>query len=283
MSSPARSTAICSPPLDASGALDGECGSSPVDSPVSRSGDAPIANPMGRVHSFESAGTLDGPGVRFVVFTSGCPLKCQYCHNPDTRSGKAGMDMSASDVLAEIAKVKNYIKSGGVTVSGGEPMQQPDFTHAILKGAKKMGLHTALDTSGFLGRKADDEFLKSVDLVLLDFKSGDEDTYRRVTGQRLQPTLDFARRLEALNIPIWARFVLVPGLTDAPDNIRNVAKIMGGLSNIDRAEILPFHKMGESKWAQLGMSYTLSDTPPPTAKSIDAARQIFKDTAGLIL
>lgn len=230
----------------------------------------------GQVHSIETAGTVDGPGIRYVLFTAGCPLECQYCHNPDTRHACNGRRMSVSEVLEDIQKYKPYIKTGGVTLSGGEPLMQPEFTKAIFEGCKDMGLHTALDTSGFLGNKASDEYLESVDLVLLDIKSGDEETYSRVTGRKLKPTLDFAQRLEQLKIPLWIRFVQVPGLTDDPENIKKIAEFARGLKNIDRLEILPFHKMGEAKYKALGISYALYDTPSPLPEEVEKTRQIFK-------
>src|SRR5512143_138394 len=169
----------------------------------------------GYIHSVESGGTVDGPGVRFVVFTTGCPLRCLYCHNPDSLHLKDGRQVSSAKVVAEIAGYAPFLKRarGGVTISGGEPLAQPAFTAAVLRGCKRLGLHTALDTSGYLGAAAPDALLADTDLVLLDIKSFDPETYRRLTGVALQPTLDFARRLAALDKAMWVRYVLVPGLT----------------------------------------------------------------------
>jgi len=231
----------------------------------------------GRLHSYETGSSIDGPGIRFVVFTNGCPLACKYCHNPDTRDIKGGYPVTVGEVLSDIRKLRSYLVKGGVTVSGGEPLCQSGFTKAILQGSKAIGLHTALDTSGFLGIKADEEILDLIDLVLLDIKSGDEETYKKVTGRRLQPTLDFAKRLEAINKPVWIRFVLVPGLTDEPENIRNVAKIVKDLTNVERVEILPFHKMGEVKYKELKMPYELRETPAATLEDVEKAKAIFEE------
>ena len=238
----------------------------------------------GYVHSVETGGMADGPGVRFIVFLSGCPLRCQYCHNPDMLKKKKGTLTKATDLLADIEKYSHFLKKGkgGVTISGGEPMAQPDFVKAILKGCKDMGLHTTLDTSGYLNHRTDDEILGLTDLVLLDIKSGLPEIYKEVTGRNLEPTLKFAKRLADANIPIWLRFVLVPGLTDAPENIDAVASFAASLGNIERVDILPFHKMGEKKWEHTNLEYKLKDTPTPTKDETAAAREIFK-SHGLVI
>lgn len=239
-------------------------------------------NLTGHIHSVETAGTVDGPGIRFVLFLTGCPLSCLYCHNPDCLKLKNGRVETVENLLAEIATYRNYLQKtkGGVTISGGEPLVQPAFTEALLRGCKEMGLHTALDTSGFLGHNAPDSLLEATDLVLLDIKSGLPDVYKRVTGVELQPTLDFAKRLDAMGKPVWARFVLVPGWTDGEDNIRAVADIIAPLSNVERVEVLPFHKMGEHKWEGLGIEYALKNVEPPSRDDTDRARDIFR-RAGL--
>jgi pyruvate formate lyase activating enzyme len=232
----------------------------------------------GYVHSVETAGTVDGPGVRFVVFLAGCPLTCHYCHNPDTQKLSGGRLVASRSLLDEIAQYKPYLvhTHGGVTVSGGEPLLQPAFVEAVFAGCKDLGLHTALDTSGFLGARASDALLDATDLVLLDIKSGLPGLYQRVTGAALQPTLEFARRLAARKQPVWVRFVLVPGLTDGEDNIRAVARIVAKLTNVERVEVLPFHKMGEHKWDEMGMDYQLKETPPPTLEQMERAHGIFR-------
>jgi pyruvate formate lyase activating enzyme len=231
----------------------------------------------GWIHSYESAGMIDGPGMRFIVFLTGCPLSCAYCHNPDCMKLKNGRRVSAEEVLGEIRSAATFIKraGGGVTISGGEPLVQPEFVRTLLRECKAMGLHTALDTSGYLGRMADEEILSLTDLVLLDIKSGLPDVYKDVTGVELQPTLDFARRLSDMGKPVWVRFVMVPGLTNGPDNVAAVAQIVKGLTNVQRVEILPFHKMGEYKWERLGLQYRLKDTNEPTADDVRAVRAVF--------
>ena len=235
----------------------------------------PSMQTRGHIHSVETCGTVDGPGLRYVLFLSGCPLRCKYCHNPDTQGKSRGEEKTAQEVLRDVLRYRNFIRDGGLTISGGEPLMQPDFVHAILKGTKQAGLHTALDTSGFLGHKASDELLENVDLVLLDLKSWDPLTYTLVTGASIDPTLEFADRLDAMDKPVWIRFVLVPGLTDAESNISGVASFVAKLHNVAKVGILPFHKMGEDKYRELNRTYTLSDTPTPCSSDIKRARRIF--------
>ncbi|MFE2166430.1 pyruvate formate-lyase-activating protein [Streptomyces sp. NPDC059447] len=232
----------------------------------------------GSVHSWDLSTGVDGPGTRFVTFLAGCPLTCLYCHNPDTMKMRNGRRTSADDVIAEARKYTRFIAAagGGVTVSGGEPLLQPVFAGELLHRMKHdLGLHTALDTSGFLGARATDALLRDVDLVLLDIKSWDRETYERLTGRPLEPTLDFARRLADLGKEVHLRFVLVPGLTDARENIEGVAAFAGTLGNVSRVDVLPFHKLGESKWEALGLEFTLHDTPSPTPEQVAEAKAVF--------
>ncbi|MCG5240523.1 pyruvate formate-lyase-activating protein [Azospirillum doebereinerae] len=236
----------------------------------------------GWVHSVETGGTVDGPGIRYVLFLAGCPLRCQYCHNPDTQHMHDGTRTDVAEVLADIESTAGFLRRGhgGVTLSGGEPLVQPEFCAAILRGCKELGLHTALDTSGFLGNHADDYLLADVDLVLLDIKAFKESTYREVTGSPLRPTLEFAERLAGMNKPIWLRYVLVPGLTDNLDEIAGLADFAAGLGNVQRVDVLPFHKMGEHKWQALGRPYRLSGTEPPDPAFTAQVRDLFR-AAGL--
>ena len=232
----------------------------------------------GSVHSWDLSTGVDGPGSRFVTFLSGCPLTCLYCQNPDTWRMRNGRRTTADDVVAEARKYTRFIEAagGGATISGGEPLLQPVFTGELLHRFKhELGLHTALDTSGFLGVRATDALLRDVDLVLLDIKSWDRDTYKKVTGRPLRPTLDFARRLAGLGKDVWVRFVLVPGLTDDPANIEGVAAFAASLGNVSRVDVLPFHKLGEAKWQALGKPFTLHDTPAPTREQTALAKEIF--------
>lgn len=229
----------------------------------------------GVVEAVETCGAVDGPGVRYVVFTKGCPLRCQYCHNPETQGPAIGEATTAADVLEDVARYKPFLKRGGLTVSGGEPLLQASFVHALFRGAREMGLHTALDTSGFLGSRASDAMLEDTDLVLLDIKSGRPATYKEVTGVQLEPTLEFARRLDRLGNKMWIRFVLVPGLTDGDENIDSVARFVATLKHVDRVEVLPFHKMGETKYEESGKAYKLGDTESPEESDLKRARAIF--------
>lgn len=233
----------------------------------------------GWLHSYETGSTVDGPGVRVMVFMSGCLLRCLYCHNPDTWHLKDGTKIELAHAIRRLNDFAPALRAmgGGLTISGGEPLVQIGFTRGLFAAAKQMGLHTALDTSGFLGDKADDEYLSHVDLVLLDIKSGDPDTYRKVTGVELEPTLRFARRLNALGKTVWLRYVLVPGLTDDPDNIRKVAAFVAPMANVEWVEVLPFHQMGAFKWKSLGLDYQLADTEPPTHEQVQAALGLFRE------
>ncbi|PKQ22898.1 MAG: pyruvate formate-lyase 1-activating enzyme [Actinobacteria bacterium HGW-Actinobacteria-5] len=238
---------------------------------------------VGSVHSWELVTAVDGPGTRMTTFLAGCPLRCLYCHNPDTMNARGGVPVLADDLLARIRRYRGVFRAtgGGITLSGGEVLAQPEFARRVLRGAKDLGVHTAIDTSGFLGRNADDSLLSNVDLVLLDVKAGDETTYRRVTGGALAPTLEFGRRLAGLGIETWIRFVLVPGLTDHPATIGRVADYAASLGCVSRVEVLPFHQLGRDKWADLGLRYALDDTEPPTAESVAATRSVFR-ARGLI-
>ncbi len=236
------------------------------------------AGALGSVHSWELVTAVDGPGTRMTVFLSGCPLRCLYCHNPDTMEMRRGKTVSAREILNRLTRYRTVLQAtgGGLTVSGGEPLMQPAFTASLLRGARELGLHTALDTSGFLGARCTDAMLDDVDLVLLDVKSGLPDTYRRTTGRELAPTLDFGRRLNDRGIAIWVRFVLVPGLTDAPENVAAAADAIVAFGGAERVEVLPFHQMGRDKWADLGLRYELEDAVPPTASQVEEVRATFR-------
>ena len=218
---------------------------------------------VGYVHSWDSGASVDGPGTRMTLFMSGCYLRCQYCHNPDTWQMRDGHARNVDEMLRRIEGLAPALRAlgGGLTISGGEPMAQLEFTRRLFSGAQAMGLHTALDTSGFLGIKADDDYLNHVNLVLLDIKSSDPATYRQVTSQEVAPTLAFAERLQAMNRPVWVRFVLVPGLTDHPANVDGIARFVAPMKNVEWVEVLPFHQLGAYKWKALGLDYKLADTP----------------------
>ncbi len=248
---------------------------------------------LGSVHSWELVTAVDGPGTRMTVFLNGCPLRCLYCHNPDTLEMKDGEPVTVDALLA---RIKRYVPAftatkGGLTISGGEVLQQPAFAARLLRGAKEMGVHTAIDTSGFLGAAMTDDMIVDTDLVLLDIKSGDPDTYLKVTKRALQPTLDFGRRLARSGLPggiddddpveVWIRFVLVPGLTDDVENVELVAQYAAELNEIrpgtvTRVEVLAFHNMGADKWETLGREYELKDTKPPSPELLERVREQFR-------
>ncbi len=219
--------------------------------------------PTGWIHSYETSAGQDGPGWRLVLFMSGCLLRCLYCHNPDTWNMHAGREMTVDQVWLEISKYMPLLKKGGITFTGGEPLVQTPFLRALLRRAKENGVHTALDTAGFLGDRVDDEMLRDIDLVLLDIKCWNPVTYLHLTGKELEPTLRFARRLAAAKRPVWLRYVLVPGITDVAEEIDGLAAFAVSLGNIERVYVLPFHQLGKSIWAELGLNYTLKDLEPP--------------------
>ncbi|QOV34674.1 pyruvate formate lyase-activating protein [Streptomyces ferrugineus] len=231
-----------------------------------------------RIHSWDLSTGVDGPGTRFVLFLSGCPLRCLYCANPDTWHMRDGRETTVDEVMARIEKYRAFITAagGGVTVTGGEPLLQSAFTGEVLRRCKQAGLHTALDTSGLLGARAGDELLSDTDLVLLDIKSFDVKTYRRLTGGDLAPTLDFATRLDRLGIPMWIRYVLVPGWTDQPESIAGLARFVAGLGSVDRVDVLPFHKLGAAKYDALGVPFPLRETPVPGPDLIERVRARFR-------
>ncbi|HEX2831309.1 MAG TPA: pyruvate formate-lyase-activating protein [Burkholderiales bacterium] len=232
----------------------------------------------GYVHSWEVGSTVDGPGLRFVAFLTGCLLRCQYCHNPDTWHKHNGTPVTVSRAMKRIGQFANVLKlsGGGITISGGEPQLQHDFVVQIYQRCKALGLHTCMDTSGRLGEKFTDEDLSFIDLHLLDIKSGDPAVYEKVTRQPLKPTVDYAKRLSALGRPLWLRYVLVPGLTDGYDNVEKVADIAAGLKSLERVEILRFHQMGKDKWHKLGLEYPLENTEPPDRELSERVRGQFR-------
>jgi pyruvate formate lyase activating enzyme len=232
---------------------------------------------LGYVHSYETSSRYDGPGLRLVLFLSGCLLRCSYCHNPDTWHLKDGTHVSSKQVIDRLALFAPVLRSlGGLTISGGEPMVQLAFTQRVLAAAKKMGLHTAIETSGFLGARADEEFLSYLDLVLLDIKSGDPNTYRTATGRDLAPTLRFANRLAAMGKPAWVRFTLVPGLTDDPANVEKVARFVAPMKNVEWVEVQPFHQLGAFKWKAMRVDYKHADTQPASPDLINRVIEQFR-------
>jgi pyruvate formate lyase activating enzyme len=233
---------------------------------------------VGFLHSFTTGSTVDGPGVRVVAWTSGCQFRCLYCHNPDTWNMNNGIPVTLGKATEELRKYRTGLKvmAGGFTLSGGEPLMQDRFAVKLLTAAQAMGIHTALDTNGSLGTRLTDAELESIDLVLLDIKTWDAERHRQVTGMEVGPVLDFARRLAARKRPVWLRFVLVPGLTADAENITKIARFSGGLGNVDRVDVLPFHQMGRFKWKELKLSYALENIQPPTSEAVEQACAWFR-------
>lgn len=242
-------------------------------------GDQRAAPPGGWVHSHETTSTVDGPGFRYTVWLAGCHLRCQYCHNPDTWGLHHGTRQTAAQVIDDVRRFAPFLRStkGGITISGGEPLVQAPFAMELFRKAKaELGLHGALDTNGYLGDRLTNADLADIDLVLLDLKAFDDAHHRQVTGHTNEAILAFARRLADLGRPVWVRYVLVPGLTDGADEIDALGAFVAPMTNVERLEVLPFHQMGKSKWAQLGERYPLEHTPATTAEQAAAAVERFR-------
>lgn len=238
---------------------------------------------LGFLHSFTTGSAVDGPGIRLVAWTSLCMFRCKYCHNPDTWTVTNGIPVTLARATEELQKYAVGLKAmkGGFTLSGGEPLMQARFAARLFANAKKMGIHTAIETNGFYGDRLSDAELANIDLIILDMKGFTPEQHRRVTANIDNATvLEFCRRLAALKHPMWFRYVLVPGLTDVDDEMKKIADFAASLGVVERAEILPFHQMGRFKWEKLGIEYTLSETEPPSQELTDKAIGIFRG-AGL--
>ena len=230
----------------------------------------------GYVHSIETFGALDGPGIRYIVFLQGCPLRCKFCHNPDTWKINTGKKYTVDELVDDILKYKNFIKTGGVTLSGGEPLLQADFTAAIFKECRKHGIHTALDTSGAVPLIACKHAVDEADLILLDIKSIDDLKCQDLTGRGNEDALNLLEYLEKTGKEVWIRHVVVPGITENYEDIEKMAEYLSKYTVISRVDILPFHKMGEYKWKQLDLEYELGDTQPPQKESIEKIKNILR-------
>ena len=231
---------------------------------------------VGFLHSFTTGSGVDGPGIRVVAWTAGCNWRCRYCHNPDTWTVINGMAVPLERAVEELRKYRRglQVMAGGFTLSGGEPLMQDRFGVKLCTAARAMGVHTAIETNGYLGERLSDAELDQIDLVLLGIKSWGE-RHRDLTGKDIGPTLDFARRLGARKKPIWVRFVLVPGLTDDKEIVAPIAKFAASLGNVERVEVLPFHQMGRFKWEKLGLKYTLEDVKPPSNELVEETCKVF--------
>ena len=232
----------------------------------------------GRIHSIETFGTVDGPGIRSVLFFQGCPLRCKYCHNRDTWDTKGGTEYTADELINHVARYSSYWKSsgGGITASGGEATLQLDFLLELFKKAKEKNIHTCLDTSGFVDIEKIDKVLDYTDLVLLDFKHMVEEEAINLTGVGIEKTIKLAKHLDERNIPIWFRHVLVPGVTDSEENLSEIGEFAATLNNIDRLEILPYHTMGVHKWENMGLTYDLKDVRDANDEDVARAAEIIE-------
>ena len=244
---------------------------------------------LGKIHSIETCGTVDGPGIRFVIFTQGCPLRCQYCHNPDSWGYDTDNLMSVEEILAQYNGVKEFC-TGGITVTGGEPLVQIDFVTELFKKCHERGIHTALDTSGLLfnREKTDkiDELLKYTSLVMLDLKHIDDEEHKKLTKHSNNTILDFALYLSEKNIPTWIRHVVVPGITYKEEYLTRLGEFIAKLKNIKALDVLPYHDMAVPKYENLGLKYPLEGVPPLTNEEALNARNIIiesiKKTRGIL-
>jgi len=237
---------------------------------------------LGFLHSFTTGSAVDGPGIRLVAWTTACMFRCQYCHNPDTWTLKNGIPVPLSRAIEEVQKYANGLiaMKGGFTLSGGEPMMQDRFAARLLAAVKKMGVHTAIETNGYYGERLSDDEIRNIDLVILDMKAFTKTQHELVTGLGNADVLEFCNRLSELKRPMWFRYVLVPGLTDIPEEMEAVADFAMSLGVVERVEILPFHQMGRYKWERLNLDYKLEDTQSPSHEAVAKAVSIFT-AAGL--
>ena len=238
---------------------------------------------VGYLHSVETFGTLDGPGIRYVLFFQGCHLRCLFCQNRDTWERNPGSVVTVDELMAELPRYKPYMDSsgGGITASGGDPILQPEFVGALFAAAQAEGIHTALDTSGLTGiTPAVRELRAHTDLVLLDIKHVDPAAHRELTGRSNERIVGFAHHLAEIRKPVWIRHVIVPGYTDTEESARQTAQFLTGLPNVERVELLPYHAYGKHKWEALGEPYPMEGVEPPAAERIEELRGWFRD-AGL--
>jgi pyruvate formate lyase activating enzyme len=236
----------------------------------------------GFLHSFQTGSAVDGPGMRLVAWTSGCQFQCVYCHNPDTWKLTNGIPVTLTRAVEVVNQYRHALRTmkGGLTISGGEPLMQHRFVLKLFAAVQKLGVHTALDTNGYLGDRLSDEDLACIDLVMLGLKAITPEVHQRLTGKDNGPVHEFARRLAAKKRPVWIRFVIVPGWTDDLDEVGKMADFAAGLGSVERVDVLPFHQLGRFKWERLGMNYQLCDAKPPSREKIEEVLARFR-TAGL--
>ncbi len=236
---------------------------------------------VGKIHSVESFGTVDGPGIRLVVFLQGCPMRCLYCHNPDTWDYNGGEEMTADEIITLYLKNRSFYSDGGITVTGGEPLMQTDFLLELFKKAKENGIHTCIDTSGCVfnldNTEKLDRLLELTDLVMLDIKHIDEQKHIALTGHSNDNILLFAKHLERKNIPVWVRHIIAQGYTDEPTDLLSLGEFLGTLKNLKALDVLPYHTMGVNKYKELGIPYKLEGIPAlPLDSAVKAKQFILK-------
>ena len=232
----------------------------------------------GKIYSFESFGTVDGPGIRFVIFMQGCHLQCKYCHNRDTWDCSGGTLYSADEIVEKVENYKNYIvpSGGGVTISGGEPLLQTNFLLELLPKLRDKGFHIAIDTSGVFELTENiKKIINLSDLILLDIKCINDDICKKLTGVSNKKELEFAKYLSKINKPMWVRQVIVPGVTDKKEDLLNLKDFLSTLNNVEKIELLPYHDMGKFKWEQLGLKYPLADNPIATNEDVENVKIIL--------
>ena len=234
---------------------------------------------MGRVHSIESFGTVDGPGIRLVVFLQGCPMRCLYCHNPDTWERSGGSEITVSEIISEYEKNRAFYKNGGITVTGGEPLWQIEFVTELFKQARALGIHTCIDTSGvtFSEKNTEkfDALMEYTSLVMLDIKHIDSDKHKALTGVTNENVLAFARYLETKRIPLWIRHVVIEGYTDDEGDLTRLGEFIGSLKNLAALDVLPYHTLGVKKYEELGLEYPLRGLSPLSKKRALDAKNII--------
>ena len=239
---------------------------------------------IGRIHSKESFGTVDGPGIRYVLFLQGCPMRCLFCHNPDTWDPTAGEEITPEEIIAEYNKNRAFYSHGGITVTGGEPLLQVDFLTELFTLAKNEGIHTCIDTSGVTFNPENEAYvaklnrlLEKVDLVMLDIKHIDTEAHKKLTSHGNENILAFAKYLEGKNIPVWVRHIIVEGITDKPDELRRLGRFIGSLRNLRALDVLPYHTMGVNKYNELGIEYPLEGMKAlPLAEAVKAKKYILE-------
>lgn len=236
----------------------------------------------GNIHSIETCGTVDGPGIRYVLFLEGCLLRCQFCHNPDTWGIGTGNEVTVEEIVEDIKRYKPFFKNnGGLTVTGGEPLLQIDFLIELFKACKNIGVHTTIDSSGGCYHKSPvfleklEELFKVTDLVMLDLKHIDKEKHKNLTGKSNEHILEFAQLLSEKKIPVWIRHVLVPTITNNEEDLKALREFINTLSNVEKVEILPYHRLGVYKWKALGLEYPLEHIKEPTQEEIQIAKSIL--------